>query len=295
MIGVQLKSDRESEAGFYITGGTLRRDAACYVERSADSRLYEGLTRGEFCYVLTARQMGKSSLMVRAAARLREEGVGVAVLDLTATGQNITAGQWYYGLLGQIGRQLELEDEFKEYWLGHMMFGPLQRWLGAIREILLPRYARHGARVVIFIDEIDAVRSLPFSTDEFFAGIRELYNTRAEDAELGRLAFCLLGVATPSDLIRDTRTTPFNIGRRIDLRDFTPGEASLLSRGLRRDEKTNAALLKRILYWTGGHPYLTQRLCRTVADDSGVEDARGVDRRCAEMFLSPQARLRDDN
>ena len=28
---------------------------------------------GEFCYALTARQMGKSSLMVRAAARLREE------------------------------------------------------------------------------------------------------------------------------------------------------------------------------------------------------------------------------
>ncbi|HEU0178926.1 MAG TPA: AAA-like domain-containing protein [Blastocatellia bacterium] len=295
MIGVHLKSDREFETDFYITGGTLRRDAACYVAREADSRLYENLTRGEYCYALTARQMGKSSLMVRAAARLREEGAGVAVLDLTATGQNITAEQWYYGLLGQIGRQLDLEDEFREYWLGHRMFGPLQRWLGAIREVLLPRYARRGARVVIFIDEIDAVRSLPFSTDEFFAGIRELYNTRAEDAELERLAFCLLGVATPSDLIRDTRTTPFNIGRRIDLRDFTPSEASLLARGLRRDEKTNAALLNRVLYWTGGHPYLTQRLCQAVAEDASVEDASGVDRRCAEMFLSPQARVRDDN
>ncbi|HEV2669199.1 MAG TPA: AAA-like domain-containing protein, partial [Blastocatellia bacterium] len=295
MVGVHLKSDHGSETGFYITGGTLRRDAACYVAREADSRLYESLTRGEFCYALTARQMGKSSLMVRAAARLREEGAGVAVLDLTATGQNITAEQWYYGLLGQIGRQLEIEGEFREYWLGHMMFGPLQRWLGAIREVLLPRYIRHGARVVIFIDEIDAVRNLPFSTDEFFAGIRELYNARAEDAGLELLTFCLLGVATPSDLIRDTRTTPFNIGRRIDLRDFTPPEASLLARGLQRDEKTNAALLKRVLYWTGGHPYLTQRLCQAVAEDAGVEDARGVDRRCAEMFLSPQARVRDDN
>src|SRR5262249_17855970 len=95
MISVQLKPDRETENDFYITGGTLRRDAACYVAREADSRLYESLTRGEYCYALTARQMGKSSLMVRAAARLREEGAGVAVLDLTATGQDITAGQGY--------------------------------------------------------------------------------------------------------------------------------------------------------------------------------------------------------
>src|SRR5215468_8242585 len=140
MTGVQLESDHDAETGFYITGGTLRRDAACYVAREADSRLYESLTRGEFCYALTARQMGKSSLMVRAAARLREEGAGVAVLDLTATGQNITAEQWYYGLLGQIGRQLELENEFRDYWLGRLMLGPQQRWLGAIREVLLPRY-----------------------------------------------------------------------------------------------------------------------------------------------------------
>lgn len=82
---------------FYVTGGTLRYDAPSYVERQADLDLFAGLLEGDFCYVLTSRQMGKSSLMVRTAARLRQQAVGVAVLDLTAIGQNLTAEQWYNG------------------------------------------------------------------------------------------------------------------------------------------------------------------------------------------------------
>jgi WD40 repeat protein len=281
----------EYNSPFYVTGGTLSRDALCYVTRAADRQLYDGLNKGQFCYVLTARQMGKSSLMVRTASRLRDEGVGVVVLDLTAIGQNLTAEQWYGGLLTHMANQLGLEDELEEFWEGKANLGPLQRWTQAVREVIL---RRQPGRVVAFIDEIDAVRSLPFSTDEFFAAIREFYNRRTRDAELERLSFCLLGVAAPSDLIRDTRTTPFNIGLRIELHDFAEDEAQVLAFGLGAGGGEGAALLGRILYWTGGHPYLTQRLCQA-ASEQAAGDADEVDRLCEELFFAPRAREQDDN
>ncbi len=288
-----MRNDRSSfPTDFFFVGGTMGREVPSYIERQADTEIFEALRRGEFCYVLTARQMGKSSLMIRTEARLKQTGVNVAVLDLTAIGQNLTIEKWYGGLLVQIGQRLDLEDDFIEFWLSESLLGPMQRWVEAIRQVVL---LRRPGDLVIFVDEIDTVRSLPFPTDEFFAGIRECYNRRSEDAEMKRLTFCLLGVATPSDLIRDTRTTPFNIGRRIELHDFTTLEAAPLAQGLERGSQPGEGLLKRILYWTGGHPYLTQRLCRAAAEGKKINGRAGVDHLCGDLFISQRAQVRDDN
>jgi hypothetical protein len=287
---------------FYITGGTLGLDAQCYVERRADRELFEGLQRGEFCYVLTARQMGKSSLMARTAKRLRTAGWTVVTLDLTSLGLNLTSEQWYHGLLEQVSLQTGAEDELADFWARHAQSGPLQRWLGALQEVvrLVPARAAAGPtdgapRVVIFVDEIDVVRSLPFPTDEFFAAIRECYNRRVTEPEFGRLTFCLLGVATPMELIRDAHITPFNVGRRIELADFAEADAMALGAGLGRDPKAAGAMMRRVFYWTGGHPYLTQVMCQAIATDPALSGPAGVDRLCDQRFLSDRARERDDN
>src|SRR5437868_4906458 len=60
---------------YYKAGGTLPVNAPSYIERDADAELLAALKKSEFCYVLDTRQIGKSSLMVRTADKLRKANV----------------------------------------------------------------------------------------------------------------------------------------------------------------------------------------------------------------------------
>ncbi|MDF5716431.1 MAG: AAA-like domain-containing protein [Rhizonema sp. NSF051] len=108
--------------------------------------------------------------------------------------------------------------------------------------------------IVIFIDEIDSVLSLKFPTDDFFAFIRACYNQRPDNPEYNRLTFCLLGVASPSNLIEDKQRTPFNIGKAISLTGFQLHEVEPLEKGLHSVVSEPTAVMKEILHWTGGQP-----------------------------------------
>ena len=61
---------------------------------------------------------------------------------------------------------------------------------------------------MLFFDEIDSTLSIPFA-DDFFAALRAIYNARSTTVDFKRLSFVLIGVATPSDLIADSKRTPF--------------------------------------------------------------------------------------
>lgn len=269
----------ENQNNLYQVGGSLDNNSPTYVTRAADEQLYQALKQGEFCYVLNSRQVGKSSLLVKTRHRLEAEKYVCATIDLSAIGSdNIQPQQWYKGIFAELWRGFKLykKSNFKKWWNEQEDIAVLQKLNHFIFDVLLTEF--FDSQIVIFIDEIDSVLSLDFSADNFFTFIRSCFNRRATDSEYRRVTFAIFGVATPSDLIRDKTKTPFNIGKAIELTGFTFAEARPLIAGFANINLDPEKILKEILFWTGGQPFLTQKICQIVAEN--IEKNTYINKNC---------------
>ena len=139
--------------------------------------------------------------------------------------------------------------------------------------------------VVIFVDEIDSTLKLDY-TDDFFTAIRAMYNQRAKTEEYRRMVFCLVGVATPNELIKNLAPR-LQHRQDFELEDFDPERDDLrpLYRAVCPDEVRGEAIVREHIRQTGGHPYLTVRLCEELAA-TGFPAPEDVSRAASVRFAS---------
>jgi WD40 repeat protein len=252
----------------YQVGGSLSEKTSTYVVRQADFELYEGLKALKFCYVLNSRQMGKSSLRVRTMVRLKQEGFATAAIEMgELCVQGVAPELFYNSFISLLVSKFNLAIDDEQWCDSKSHILPSVRLSQFIEEELLERLTQN---IVIFIDEIDNILCVDFK-DDFFGFLRGCYNKRAESQKYHRLTFALLGVATPRELIGDTDHTPFNIETRaIELTGFQLHEAKPLESGLVGVANNPQAVMKEVLKWTGGQPFLTQWLCQLICTNKKI-------------------------
>ncbi len=265
----ELLKDTSLEEYQYQIGGTVPIDSPTYVVRKADKLLYKALHQGQFCYIFNARQMGKSSLRAKIMHQLSSEGYICAALDLTEILSNdTTENQFYNSIIFNLAKKLGLLPKFNyRTWKKNLDYLSSLEKLGEfIEEILLKKIQQ---KIIIFIDEIDAVLDLGFSVDRFFGFLRSLYNKRADHLEYRNLTIVLIGRTAPNYLIQSRESTPFNIGCGIPLEGFKIEEVSQsLMKGVQDNCDDPYLTIKEVLAWTGGQPFLTQKICNLIRKSS---------------------------
>ncbi len=251
---------------FFQFGGCLSHHAPSYIKRQADEELYGAIKAGEYCYVMNCRQMGKSSLRLQTIKRLEEEGINCVSIDLIQIGSyHVTESHWYAGIVRNLAKSLglaELAEEFnwRTWWREREYLSPLERLQEFVDKIVL-QWVKQD--LVIFLDEIDNLLCLDFSVDDFFAFLRFCYSQRSENSAYQRLTWVLLGVGNSFNLRRD-----FKIGKGISLAGFNLEEMECLAGGLVGKVSNPQIVLKEVWAWTGGQPFLTQKLCQLICNSS---------------------------
>lgn len=272
---------------FFVAAGPVQPDDLCYIERDSDAALCQSLQDQNFCYVLSQRSSGKSSLMARTIQMLRAQGQVAAVVDLTqiaSRGESEEPGRWYYNIAYRIVRELRLKVDLQGWWKEKSVLRSDERLAEFFWEIVLTNTA---VPITIFFDQIELAVDLPFSKD-LFTAIRSCYNSRTTEPDLGRLNFVVLGAASTRQLAPDRTVSPFDLGIAIELNDFTVEETYQLIPGFPSKGDHAKLLLDKIYRWASGQPYLTQKIARgVVRRGARSEDVETV---VHELFLAQGAR-----
>jgi len=239
-----------------MIGGAIPLNSNFYVIRDVDQEFTDALQRRDSIVLLKgSRQVGKTSLLARGIQRAREAGIQVILTDcqkLPLT-QLETLDKFLLTVSSLLAKQLKLSVTPKSVWDFDCV--PTLNFEGYFIDHILTATTQP---ILWAIDEADNLFNHKFSS-ELFALLRSWHNERALNPKnpCHRLTIAI-AYATESYLfIKDQSQSPFNVGTKLMLNDFTLEQIGDLNRRYGNPLKSEVEL-QEFYQWVSGHPYLVR-------------------------------------
>jgi hypothetical protein len=244
-------------------GGAVPLDSQFYIERPSDDEFHTAIARHDsIVLVKGARQMGKTSLMARGLQQARRSGDRVILTDLQKlnTGHLESVENLFRALAESIADQLDMDTDIDQFW--NSKRGPSVNFERFMRREVL---AKVSSRVVWGMDEVDRLFSCNFGS-EVFGLFRSWHNERSLDPNgpWEKLTMVIAYATEAHMFITDINQSPFNVGTRISLEDFSREEFETLNQRY-GSPLNNSAELSDCFQLLGGQPYLTRRALNEMA------------------------------
>ncbi|NJD04929.1 MAG: toll/interleukin-1 receptor domain-containing protein [Methylococcaceae bacterium] len=234
--------------------GTMRCDSPFYLRRPSDDEMDRQLRRaGTTVIVKGARQMGKSSLLVRAAVQARNQGKRVCRIDFQAIDEArlATLDSLLLYLSNRLARDLRTRRKPSEFWDENL--GAKDNSTYFIEDAVL---GGEQPPLILFLDEADRIFAYPYRND-FFGLLRSWTNRRADTPLWDDFNLVVAHSTDPVLWIDDITQSPFNVGNPIRLADFDRAQlAQLAGRYGLNVSDNRVSELHQLL---GGHPYLSRQ------------------------------------
>lgn len=246
--------------------GAVPLDSKYYIERPTDEEFLSAVMRRDSIVLIKgARQMGKTSLLARGLQLARRAGSHVVITDLqklnASTLESIEA---LFMTLGEmLADQLDLDVYPEDVWKTRR--APNVNFERYIRREVLEKIR---GPLVWGLDEVDRLFTCSFAS-EVFGLFRTWHNERAvdPDAPWDRLTLAIAYATEAYLFITDPNQSPFNVGTRIELSDFTFKQVERLNE-LYLSPLRGEAEVARFYRLVSGHPYLVRRGLHEMAEHS---------------------------
>jgi len=237
-------------------GGAVPLDSPFYIARSADEEFWAAVARQDsIVLVKGARQVGKTSLLARSLQRARAAGARVVLTDFQLlNAAHLASVEAFLLLLAKsIAEQLDLAVSPTQVWDADL--GASMNFTRYVRREAL---GQNPAPLVWGLDEVDRLFTCAFGS-EVFGLFRSWHNARSLDPQgpWQRLTLAMAYATEAHLFITDLHQSPFNVGTRLQLEDFTREQVTELNRR-HGSPLHDTAELERYFQLVGGHPYLVR-------------------------------------